>query len=89
MIVLLLISSGADEHHGFRYDFTNLDKVLDQLMEMELYPVIEFMGNPSNRFFNQSNFSQTLLWKDLIYQMLSRYIGEYLPFFIYGSIVEY
>lgn len=69
--------SGFDVHNRFRYDFSNLDKILDQLMAVKLYPVIEFMGNPSNRFFNQKHFSQAYLWKDLVYQMISRYIREY------------
>lgn len=69
--------SGIDGHDAFQYDFTKLDQLLDRLDEMRLYPVIEFMGNPSNRFFNQKHFSQTYLWRDLVYQMLSRYISKY------------
>ncbi|KAJ6649587.1 Alpha-L-iduronidase [Pseudolycoriella hygida] len=75
-LVNLITFIGFSENHGFQYDFSNLDNVLDHLNKLRLYPVVEFMGNPSNRLFNQKQFSQTHLWKDLVYRMINRYINN-------------
>lgn len=76
------------------YDFSWLDVFIDHLMNIRLYPVIEFMGNPSNLmssnllYSNQSKHHRPQnassihrMWSHLTYQLVERYIGKYLLVF--------
>lgn len=55
-----------------RFDYTDLDTFLDRLMEIELYPVIEFMGDifPMNATLADRYRS---LWFELTDQLIKRY----------------
>lgn len=57
------------------FDYTELDTFLDRLMKIELYPVIEFMGDifPANVSLTDRYRS---LWFELTDQMIKRYTRE-------------
>lgn len=52
------------------YDFDALDTFLDHLMQINLYPVIEFMGD----IFPESFDDIHLMWKDFSYQLVAHYL---------------
>lgn len=63
-----------------KYDFNALDKLLDHLMEIHLFPVIEFMGD----IFPKNEFHDThFMWKDFSYQFILHYLCKYKELFIF------
>lgn len=60
------------------YDFSYLDEFLDHLNSVELYPVFQFMGDPSNKFSSCKVCRWNDVWKQLTVQIMQRYIGEYI-----------
>uniref|UniRef100_A0A1A9WBI0 Glycosyl hydrolases family 39 N-terminal catalytic domain-containing protein n=1 Tax=Glossina brevipalpis TaxID=37001 RepID=A0A1A9WBI0_9MUSC len=54
------------------YDFDVLDRFMDNLDEIRLIPVIEFMANLSNVFTKNPAYNY-FLWEDLSYQVVKRY----------------
>lgn len=53
------------------YDFDAMDEFLDHLMEIHLFPVIEFMGD----IFPKNNLYDThYMWKDFVFQLVSHYL---------------
>lgn len=68
-------SRGFDEHKTPKYDFTALDNFLDIIIEIHLFPVIEFMGN----IFPRNNLHDIrFMWKDLTNQLISHFVCTYL-----------
>lgn len=66
---------GFTTHKIPQYDFDALDTFLDHLMEIHLFPVIEFMGE----IFPKNPFHDThFMWKDFVYQLTSHYLCTYL-----------
>lgn len=57
-------------------DFGALDQFLQNLNDMSLYPVIEFMGNISDIFIKNPTYND-VLWVDLSYQITKRYLSKY------------
>jgi L-iduronidase len=68
--------SFVDESGTPCYNFTFLDQLLDWLQIYRLSPGFELMGNPSNFFNDFSNDTQVNMWRDLVMQIASRYIGR-------------
>lgn len=68
--------SFVDESGTACYNFTFLDELLDWLQIYRLSPGFELMGNPSNFFSDFSNDTQVNMWRDLVMQVASRYIGK-------------
>lgn len=64
------------------YDFSYLDGVLDHLTSIELYPVIEFMGDPSNAFSASKVPRWNDVWERLTMKFMQRYIGEYIQYIL-------
>lgn len=73
---------GADDASStIRYDFTALDAFVEHLMRSEnLVPVWEWMGDPSGVFAGGASSQEPrdleADWRDLVEQLLRRYIGE-------------
>ncbi|KAL9925933.1 alpha-L-iduronidase isoform 1-T2 [Glossina fuscipes fuscipes] len=59
-----------------QYNFDVLDRFLDDLDEMHLMPVFEFMGNLSN-LFTKNPAHNYFLWEDLSYQVIKRYHNRF------------
>lgn len=59
-----------------QYDFSYLDEFLDRFTSIGLYPVIEFMGDPSNTFSSCRVCRWNDVWKRLTMKIMQRYIGE-------------
>ncbi|XP_056424796.1 alpha-L-iduronidase isoform X2 [Hyla sarda] len=59
------------------YNFTNLDKFMDILMENELVPGFELMGSPSGYFTSFEDKTQVFEWKQLVFLTAKRYIERY------------
>lgn len=72
---MLKFGSFVDESGTPYYNFTILDNFLDWLQIYRLNPGFELMGNPSNFFSDFSNDTQVNMWRDLVMQVASRYIG--------------
>ncbi|KAL3863772.1 hypothetical protein ACJMK2_005507 [Sinanodonta woodiana] len=59
------------------YNYTYLDSLLDLLYDEGLAPGFEIMGNPSNFFTDFENKTQVYLWRNLVYDLVSKYVDEY------------
>lgn len=59
------------------YDWSKLDEVLDVLMENNLKPFFEVMGNPSGYFINFIDDNMVYAWKRLVRDMALHYIERY------------
>ncbi|CAG2105156.1 unnamed protein product [Medioppia subpectinata] len=71
---LLKLISVTNTLNEIQYNFTFLDKFLTRLRDYNLKPGFEIMGNPSNIFNDFENRTQVLQWKDLVKQLVTRYI---------------
>ncbi|XP_076126229.1 alpha-L-iduronidase isoform X1 [Alosa pseudoharengus] len=60
-----------------KYNFTNLDKLMDQLWQNGLKPGFELMGSVSNFFHDFEDKRQVMEWRNLVYHTAMRYIGKY------------
>ncbi|XP_018413424.1 PREDICTED: alpha-L-iduronidase [Nanorana parkeri] len=60
-----------------QYNFTKLDELMDLLMENDLVPGFELMGNPSGYFTDFEDKVQVKEWRYLIYSIAKRYIEKY------------
>lgn len=58
------------------YDYTHLNDFMDILNELNLYPVVEFMGNPGN-VFNKNPNANDIMWQDLAYKFVKHYLSMY------------
>ncbi|XP_075151894.1 alpha-L-iduronidase [Haematobia irritans] len=56
------------------YNFDHLDNFLADLDILNLYPVIEFMGNISNIFEKNPSYN-TVIWEELSYEVTKRYLN--------------
>lgn len=56
-----------------QFDFIHLDKFINHLHNIHLYPTIEFMINSSDILSHQDSS----FWNNLIYALIQRYIGTY------------
>lgn len=67
-------SRGFNTNKIAEYDFTALDEFLDHLMEIHLFPVIEFMGD----IFPKNNYHDIrFMWKDFTYQLVTHFLTRY------------
>lgn len=80
-VVVDVVAGGAST--TIQYDFTALDTFVEHLQRSDnLLPVWEWMGDPSGVFSSahqQANGSQRRIeedWRELVVELLSRYIGE-------------
>ncbi|XP_068089677.1 alpha-L-iduronidase [Hyperolius riggenbachi] len=71
-LVTLLVVNGVPQ-----YNFTKLDEFMDLLMENDLIPGFELMGNPSGYFTDFEDETQVKEWSQLIYLTAQRYIERY------------
>ncbi|XP_055313832.1 alpha-L-iduronidase [Sitodiplosis mosellana] len=73
-LLSLIDFKGFDANKIPTYDFSALDRFLDHLMEIKLFPVIEFMGDifPKNEFHDFR-----FMWKDFTYQFAWHYLSRY------------
>ncbi|XP_069948800.1 alpha-L-iduronidase isoform X1 [Cherax quadricarinatus] len=74
---LLDLVQGSLENGFPRYDFSQLDSLLDHLHNYHLRPGLELMGNPGNLFTDMENHTQVIWWRDLVAHTARRYIGRY------------
>ncbi|XP_013118264.1 alpha-L-iduronidase isoform X2 [Stomoxys calcitrans] len=58
------------------YDFSDLDDFLEELNTMNLYPMIEFMGNISDVFVKNPTYNN-VLWEDLSYEVTKHYLNTF------------
>ena len=63
------------------YNFTHLDQMIQTLWNYELRPGFEIMGNPSDFFTDFENKTQVYLFKGLVQEMTSRYVGMQYPMY--------
>ncbi|MFW6271228.1 MAG: GH39 family glycosyl hydrolase [Bacillota bacterium] len=62
----------------FEWDWSQLDQGLDLLVENNLKPFFELMGNPAPDYFNNfSDEEQLIQWKNFIREMVLHYINRY------------
>ncbi|PNF23475.1 hypothetical protein B7P43_G07722 [Cryptotermes secundus] len=73
----LITVSSVDESGTPYYNFTFLDQWIDWLQLYRLNPGFELMGNPSHLFSDFSNSTQAKMWRHLVREVASRYIGRY------------
>ncbi|XP_063051513.1 alpha-L-iduronidase [Engraulis encrasicolus] len=59
------------------YNFTSLDKMVDQLWRNGLRPGFELMGSVSNFFDDFEDKKQVVEWRNLVHRIAKRYIGKY------------
>ncbi|XP_031630457.1 alpha-L-iduronidase [Contarinia nasturtii] len=74
-LLSLIKFSGFDINQVPKYDFTALDTFLDHLMEIQVFPVIELMGDifPVKDNIHGIYF----MWKDFSFQLVSHYLTRY------------
>lgn len=70
------VDSSVDESGTPYYNFTFLDQWMDWLQLYRLNPGFELMGNPSHLFSDFSNSTQAKMWRHLVREVASRYIGR-------------
>ena len=58
------------------YNFTYLDKAMHLLVENDLRPGFELMGNPSNFFSDFDDTTQIYSWRDLVASLGKHLIGN-------------
>ncbi|KAG7175306.1 Alpha-L-iduronidase-like, partial [Homarus americanus] len=73
---LLDLIQGSIENGTPRYNFTQLDVMMDHLHQYHLRPGFELMGNPGNIFTDLENITQVLWWRRLVAETARRYVGE-------------
>ncbi|XP_054164802.1 alpha-L-iduronidase-like [Oppia nitens] len=61
----------------FEYNFTYLDQLITLLRNYNLKPGFELMGNPSNIYNDFENKTQIIQWKEMVQQMIRRYIKKF------------
>lgn len=60
------------------YDWSQLDKALDIIINNNLKPFFELMGNPNPDYFNDfSDSEQVHAWKDFVKELALHYIDRY------------
>lgn len=74
---LLDLVSMKLENDKFVYNFTFLDKAIQLLIDNDLKPGFELMGNPSNFFSDFDDIVQVYAWKNLIESLGKHLIGKY------------
>ncbi|KAL2091698.1 hypothetical protein ACEWY4_011513 [Coilia grayii] len=74
---LLELVTGQVVNGEALYNFTNLDKMIDQLWLNGLKPGFELMGSVSNFFDDFEDKRQVREWRNLVYRTAMRYIGKY------------
>ncbi|XP_018613848.2 alpha-L-iduronidase [Scleropages formosus] len=60
-----------------RYNFTNLDQLIELLWQNGLRPGFELMGSVSNYFTDFEEKQQVAEWRNLVYLAARRYIEKY------------
>lgn len=73
-ITFFNLKRGLNSHKLPEYDFETLDKFLDHLIRIKLFPVIEIMGDVFPNTFVDIHF----MWKDFVYQFYSHYLCTYI-----------
>ena len=58
------------------YNFTYLDKAISLLVQNDLKPGFELMGNPSNYFSDFDDTAQIYAWRDLVASLGEHLIGK-------------
>ncbi len=58
-------------------DYSKLDEVLDLMVDNNLKPTFELMGNPSGLFTDYGDTFQLRVYKQLIYNVAMRYLDRY------------
>lgn len=75
--LLELVKFVAFNPHGIPiYDFTESDLFLSKLVEYNLSPVIEFMGNLSNLFVKNPNYNE-IIWTNFSYEFIKHYLSTF------------
>lgn len=59
------------------YDWSILDKALDVLIENQLVPIFELMGNPSGYFNDMTDDTVAQAWKQFVRDLALHYIDRY------------
>ena len=72
----LVAAEGLDTHKP-KYDWRRLDEGLDSLVENNLKPFFELMGNPSGYFTNYEDDAQLHAWKRLVRDLALHLIDRY------------
>ena len=68
--LILFIFNYRTINGNIEYDFKNLDSFLDHLMNIKLFPVIEFM------VLNNITRSRKFSWSNFVEQFLDKYNGK-------------
>lgn len=76
LLDLITLSQTENDKH-VEYNFTNLDKAMDLLINNGLRPGFELMGNPSNYFSDFDDVKQIFAWRDLIYATAKHLVGKF------------
>ncbi|CAG2165638.1 unnamed protein product, partial [Oppiella nova] len=71
---LLKLISAKLVSNEIQYNYTLLDKFLTRLRDYHLKPGFEIMGNPSNIYNDFENRTQVIQWKELVKELVTRYI---------------
>lgn len=58
-----------------RYDYERFDKFVDLLQELQLSPVLEFMGNPGH-VFTANPERNWFLWEHFVKSIINHQLGE-------------
>lgn len=77
---LLDLVSMKLENDKLVYNFTFLDKAMKLLIENDLRPGFELMGNPSNFFSDFDDTAQIYSWRNLVEKLGEHLIGKYSEF---------
>lgn len=77
---LLDLVSMKLENDKLVYNFTFLDKAMKLLIENDLRPGFELMGNPSNFFSDFDDTAQIYSWRNLVESLGKHLIGKYSEF---------
>ncbi len=72
----LLRGEGFDTDNP-TYDFSLLDRAIDVLIQNNLKPFFELMGNPQGYFDNYENAEQVRAWRRLVCELANHYIAKY------------
>ncbi|XP_013389365.1 alpha-L-iduronidase [Lingula anatina] len=59
------------------YNFSHLDQFIEMLIQLDLQPGFEIMGNPGNFFTDFENNTQIYAWRDMVAAIAKRYVDYY------------
>ncbi|XP_078455383.1 alpha-L-iduronidase isoform X2 [Lampetra planeri] len=74
---LLELVTAREENGRLHYNFTQLDSMIELLIQNGLRPGFELMGSPSGFFTDFENKTQLVAWRSLVSELAKRYIDMY------------